>query len=160
VSRSPINLELFDQVIDFASTLQPDDGPEAMKNAPDLLNFCENLYAQFCQNALHFQITGFDSRNKAIVIAYRLESREPPLSQATIALLTWFAHLCDIEPDVKALRYGDADSPALPEFLDADVPTLLTRVHAWAAERNLPDLEAKADAAATALAAGLVRLQV
>lgn len=160
MSRSPINLELFDQVTGFALTLNPDDGAEALKNAPDLLKFCANLYGQFVQKALHFEITSFDPKNKAIVIAYRLEPRDPPLSQATIAMLTWFEHLCDIEPDVKALRYGDADSPALMEFLENDIPILLKRVHAWSAERSLPELTAKADAATKALHDGLMRLQL
>jgi hypothetical protein len=151
---------LFDLVIAFAAPLQAEEAGEALGNAADLLVFCENFYAQFIQNELQFQITGLDEINKHKVIAFRLEQREPPLVAATVALLQWFEHLCDIAPDVLALRYDAAGAQGLPDFLSDYLPTLFQRIQNWATGRNLPELVERSRAAASALTAGLARLQL
>lgn len=159
MTQPPVNADLFGHVIKFTQLIDPDEPSAALGEVSTLVVFCQNFYLQFFQNELQLQITGLNPGNKAKAVRCRLAPRDPPLPAATISLVKWFERLCDIDPDLRASRYDDANSPAVPDFLFNYLPTLLQRALAWAQARQLVALATTIDRAIKAFARGTATLQ-
>jgi hypothetical protein len=149
----PIAPELFDLLDVYISDIENGKitpTPTLASTSP-ALTFCENFYAQFFQNVLDNEITGFDRETKQKAIRLRLRLKEHKSPATTIQLVTWFEQLCDIYPNVLALGYGGGTKAAFLSFHEGFLLTLLERVSAWAKVANYPEVEQRASSTLSAL---------
>jgi hypothetical protein len=136
--------ELFDRLLEYASEVERNK--EASSTPTD---FCDNFYAQFFQNRMKQEITGFGNAAKESAVKLRLtmETREP---KEILLLITWFERYCDIRYDVFAEEYGDGSGKALSSFKEY-VDILLERIIGWAHLEKQTDIERNALNARSAL---------
>jgi hypothetical protein len=136
--------ELFDRLLEYASKVERD---KELSSAPT--DFCDNFYAQFFQNRIKQEITGFGNAAKESAVKLRLKmgTRE---AQEIVLLITWFERYCDIRYDVFSEEYGGGSGEALSAFQDY-LDILLERVTGWARLEKLADIERDSVKARSAL---------
>jgi len=137
--------ELFDGLIEYASKVERDK--EVSSSAPT--DFCDNFYAQFFQNRMKVEITGFGKADKesAIKLRMKVETKE---AKQIVLLITWFERYCDVRYDVFSEEYGEGSGEALSVFHDY-LDILLERITGWAELEKLTEIEHKSDDARSAL---------
>jgi len=88
--------ELFDRLIEYASAVERDKETSSQPT-----DFCDNFYAQFFQNRMKNEITGFgkEAKESAIKLRLKIETKEP---REILVLITSFERYCDIRYDVFA----------------------------------------------------------
>ena len=64
--------ELFDRLIEYAKDIEQNKEG----SSPQPLDFCDNFYAQFFQNRMKQEITGFKNADKESAVRLRLDCRE------------------------------------------------------------------------------------
>jgi hypothetical protein len=134
--------ELFDGLIEYSKEVEHD---KETSSAPT--DFCDNFYAQFFQNRMKQEITGFGNAAKEMAIKLRLKTKE---SREIVVLITGFEKYCDLRYDVFSEEYGGGSGNALSEFQDY-LDNLLERIIAWAGLEKLTDIERSAVEARAAL---------
>jgi hypothetical protein len=145
--------ELFDRLIEYTSVVERDK-----KTSSEPTDFCDNFYAQFFQNRMKYEITGFGNADKESVVKLRLkvETKEP---QEIVLLITWFERYCDIRYDVFSEEYGgEGSGNALSAFQDY-LDVLLERITGWAKLETLTDIESESVKARSALQHALQSVQ-
>lgn len=135
---------LFDGLVDYANEVERD---KETSSAPT--DFCDNFYAQFFQNRMKQEITGFGNAAKETAVKLRLKV-ETKESHEIVVLIAWFEKYCDIRYDVFSEEYGGGSGNALSEFQDY-LDILLERIIAWAGLEKLTDIERAAVKARLAL---------
>src|SRR5258708_17882056 len=103
--------ELFDAIAEYAGQVERD---KETSSAPT--DFCDNFYAQFFQNRMKRQITGFGNAAKEAAVKLRLtvETKE---SHEIVVLITRFEKYCDLRYDVFSEEYGGGSGSAVLKFL-------------------------------------------
>jgi hypothetical protein len=136
--------ELFERLVEYANEVQRDKEPSS---AP--IDFCDNFYAQFFQNRMKQEITGFGNAAKesAVKLRLKVETRE---TREIVLLIAWFERYCDIRYDVFSEEYGGGSGEALSAFQDY-LDILLERISGWARLEKLTDIEREAVEARSAL---------
>lgn len=144
-----VSPKLFESVHEYAELLESGEAFSEKNIVPEtspIISFTENAFAQFFQNEVGSEITGFDdnSKKRAARARYRKKSN---LSKQALSLIVLFEQFCDIHDDVIAGGYGGASSAVLEEFHTKYVCRLLERFRALAGAKRDADLRATADAA-------------
>jgi hypothetical protein len=136
--------ELFDRLIEYASEVE-----SKKETSSQPTDFCDNFYAQFFQNRMKNEITGFGNAAKesAIKLRLKIETKGP---QEIVLLITWFERYCDIRYDVFSEEYGGGSGDALSAFQDY-LDVLLERITGWAKLETLTDIEGESVKARLAL---------
>lgn len=136
--------ELFDTIVEYASQIERD---KETSSAPT--DFCDNFYAQFFQNRMKQQITGFGNAAKEAAVKLRLtvETKE---SHEIVVLIARFERYCDLRYDIFSEEYGGGSGSAVSEFQDY-LDTLLEDIIAWTGVENLTDIAGAAVKARSAL---------
>lgn len=143
-----ISPELFESLHEYAELLESGEAFSEKNVVPEtspIITFTENAFAQFFENEVGSEITGFDDKFKkrAARVRYR-KKRE--LSKQALAIIVLFEQFCDIHEDVIAGGYGGA-SAVLEEFHTKYVSRLLERIRALAGSKKDTDLRESADTA-------------
>lgn len=143
-----VSPELFESVHEYAELLESGEAFSEKNVVPEtspIISFTENAFAQFFENEVGSEITGFDDKFKkrAARVRYR---KKKDLSRQTLALVTLFEQFCDIHEDVIAGGYGGA-SVVLEEFHTKYVFRLLERLRALAGAKKDALLRESADTA-------------
>jgi hypothetical protein len=136
--------ELFERLVEYANEVQRNKEPSS---AP--IDFCDNFYAQFFQNRMKQEITGFGNAAKesAVKLRLKVQARE---TREIVLLIAWFERYCDIRYDVFSEVYGGGSGEALSAFQDY-LDILLERISGWAGLEKLTDIERQAVEARSAL---------
>jgi hypothetical protein len=148
VAEHVISPELFRSVHEYAALLESGEAFSQKNVVPEtspIITFTENAFAQFFENEVGSEITGFDERFKkrAARIRYR---KKADLSKQAIAMIVLFEQFCDVHEDVIAGGYGGA-SAVLEEFHTKYVSRLLERIRALAGTKKDNELRESADLA-------------
>lgn len=136
---------LFDSIDDYVELLKSGTaflGKVVPETSP-VITFTENAFAQFFQNEVHSEITGFDFKDKLRAARVRY-SKKDRLSNEALVLISLFEQFCDIHDDVLGAGYGGQAS-VLEEFHCKLVVRLLERLRALAGAKQDSDLRARAD---------------
>jgi hypothetical protein len=136
--------ELFDRIAEYAGQVERD---KETPSAPS--DFCDNFYAQFFQNRMKQQITGFGNAAKEAAVKLRLKV-ETKESREIVVLIARFEKYCDLRYDIFSEEYGGGSGNAVSEFQDY-LDTLLESVIAWTGLEKLADIEGAAVKARSAL---------
>lgn len=144
--------ELFDRLIEYATEVERDK-----ETSSEPTDFCDNFYAQFFQNRMKVEITGFGNADKESVVKLRLKVEEKERPEI-ILLITWFERYCDIRYDVFSEEYGGGSGDALSAFQDY-LDVLLERINGWAKLEMLTDIERDSLKARQALQQALQSVQ-
>ncbi len=136
--------ELFDGLVVYANEVERD---KETSSAPT--DFCDNFYAQFFQNRMKQEITGFGNaaKEEAVKLRLKVDTKE---SREIVVLITWFEKYCDLRYDVFSEEYGGGSGDAVAGFQDY-LDILLERIIGWAELENLTDIERNSDKARSAL---------
>ncbi len=136
--------ELFDKLIEYAGIVE-----DEKQTSSEPTDFCDNFYAQFFQNRMKQEITGFGNADKeaAVKLRLKIETKEP---KEVLLIVTAFERYCDIRYDVFTEEYGGIAGDAQAAFHDY-LDTLLERIAAWAGSEKLTDVESGAVKARAAL---------
>jgi hypothetical protein len=143
-----ISPELFESIHEYAELLEVGEAFSEKNVVPEtspVISFTENAFAQFFENEVGSEITGFDDKFKkrATRVRYR---KKADLSRQALSIITLFEQFCDIHEDVIAGGYGGA-SAVLEEFHTKYVSRLLERIRALAGAKNDAQLRESADTA-------------
>lgn len=138
---------LFDLVDEYVEQLESGTGltGKVVPGTSPIITFSENAFAQFFQNEVGVEITGFDFRDKRKSARLRY-SKKSQLSKQALALISLFERFCDVHDDVLGAGYGGQAS-VLEEFHCKLVVRLLDRLRALARARHDSDLRVRADSA-------------
>jgi hypothetical protein len=136
--------ELFDRIVEYADQVERD---KESSSAPT--DFCDNFYAQFFQNRMKQQITGFGNAAKEAAVKLRLKV-ETKESHEIVVLITRFERYCDLRYDIFSEEYGGGSGNAVSEFQDY-LDTLLESIIAWTRLEKLTDIAGAAVKARSAL---------
>jgi hypothetical protein len=136
--------ELFDSLVEYAGKVESD---KEISSAPT--NFCDNFYAQFFQNRMKREITGFGNAAKESAVKLRItvEGKE---GKEIVLLIALFERYCDLRDDVFSEEYGGGDGDSLPELQDY-LQNLLGAITAWSRLEQLGDIECNSAKASSAL---------
>jgi hypothetical protein len=144
--------ELFDKLIEYANEVE-----SKKQTSSEPTDFCDNFYAQFFQNRMKHEITGFGKADQESVVKLRLKV-ETTEKQEIVLLITWFERYCDIRYDVFSEEYGGGSGEALSDFQDY-LDILLERITGWAKLEALTDIENESVKARSALQQALLSVQ-
>jgi len=130
----PVSLDLFQTLIEYMTDVAKgnEDIEEPPRDTEPVIVFVENFYLQLFQNEVRKEITGINLDNKRIAAKARYTLKKAGARKEMILLVTWFERLCDIYPDLLAVRYGE-EAQHYVEFLTEYLATLLERIDKWAA---------------------------
>ena len=144
--------ELFDRLIEYASAVERDKETSSQPT-----DFCDNFYAQFFQNRMKNEITGFgkEAKESAIKLRLKIETKEP---REILVLITSFERYCDIRYDVFAEEYGGGSGEALSAF-QKYLDNLLENIIGWARLEALKDIESESVKARLTLQKALQSVQ-
>jgi hypothetical protein len=148
VTDHVISPKLFESVHEYAELLESGEAFSEKNVVPEtspIIGFTENAFAQFFENEVGSEITGFDDKFKKRAASARYRKKRD-LSKQAIALVVLFEQFCDIHEDVIAGGYGGA-SAVLEEFHTKYVTRLLERIRALAGTKNDTALREGADTA-------------
>lgn len=148
VAEHFISPELFESVHEYSELLESGQAFSAKNVVPQtspIISFTENAFAQFFENEVRSEITGFDEKFKQRAVRARYRKKAELTSQA-LALIVLFEQFCDIHEDVIAGGYGGT-IVVLEEFHVKYVPRLLDRIRALAGVRKDTELRESADTA-------------
>jgi len=142
-----VSPELFDSIDEYVEQLKSGtalSGKVVPATSP-LLTFTENAFAQFFQNEVGTEITGFDFKAKlgAARLRYSNTSR---LSKQARSLISLFEQFCDVHEDVLGAGYGGQAS-VLEDFHRRLVVRLLERLQALAGVKHDSELRTRAESA-------------
>jgi hypothetical protein len=144
--------ELFDTLVEYAGEVERN---KETSSAPT--NFCDNFYAQFFQNRMKQEITGFGNAAKESAVKLRLtvEAKE---GKEIVLLIALFERYCDVRYDVFSEEYGGGSGNALSAFQDY-LGNLLDGITGWARLEKLTDIESNSVKARSALQEALQSVQ-
>ena len=145
-----VSPELFESVHEYVGLLESGEAFSMKNVVPEtspIISFTENAFAQFFENEVGSEITGFDDKFKKRAARARYR-KKADLSKQALSLIVLFEQFCDVHDDVIAGGYGGA-SAVLEEFHTKYVSRLLERIRALAGAKKDAELR---DAADTALA--------
>lgn len=139
---------LFESIYEYAELLESGEAFSEKNVVPEtspVISFTENAFAQFFENEVGSEITGFDDKFKkrAARVRYR---KKKNLSKQALAIIVLFEQFCDIHEDVIAGGYGGT-SAVLEEFHTKYVSRLLERIRALAGAKHDTELRESADTA-------------
>jgi hypothetical protein len=143
---------LFDSVIVYAAKVERD---KETSSAP--IDFCDNFYAQFFQNRMKQEITGFGNAAKESAVKLRLKT-ETSEKKEIVVLIALFERYCDLRYDVFSEEYGGGSGEPLSTF-QGYLDDLLEGITGWAREEKLTDIESKSVQARSALQQALQSVQ-
>lgn len=141
---SPALFDLIDEYVEQLKSGTALTGKVVPETSP-VITFTQNAFAQFFQNEVGSEITGFDFRDKRRAARGR-RSKRSQLSKQTLSLISLFEQFCDVHDDVLGAGYGGQAS-VLEEFHCKLVVRLLERLRALAAVKHDPELRSRADSA-------------
>lgn len=150
MAKHVISPELFESVDEYAELLESGEAFSEKNVVPEtspIISFTENAFAQFFENEVGSEISGFNDKFKKRAARARYR-KKAELSKQALSLIVLFEQFCDIHDDVIAGGYGGA-STFLEEFHTKYVSRLLERVRALAGAKKDTELR---DAADTTLA--------
>lgn len=139
---SPALFDSIDQYVEQLESGTALTGNVVPETSP-LLTFTENAFAQFFQNEVGSEITGFNFKAKRRAARLRYSKKER-LSTQAVSLISLFEQFCDVHDDVLGAGYGGQAS-VLEDFHCKLVVRLLERLQALAGVKH--DLELRARAA-------------
>lgn len=143
-----VSPELFESVYEYAELLESGEAFSEKNVVPEtspIISFTENAFAQFFENEVGSEITGFDDKFKKRAASARYRKKKD-LSKQALAIIALFEQFCDIHEDVIAGGYGGA-SVVLEEFHTKYVSRLLERIRALAGAKKDAELHESADTA-------------
>lgn len=144
--------ELFERLIEYASGVERDK-----ETSSEPTDFCDNFYAQFFQNRMNHEITGFGKAAKESAVKLRLKVQTTE-GQEIVQLIAGFEQYCDMRYDVFSDEYGGGSGDATSVFQDYLVK-LLGYIAGWAGLEKLTDIERESAKASSALQHALESLQ-
>jgi hypothetical protein len=136
--------ELFDRLIEYASEVE-----RKKETSSQPIDFCDNFFAQFFQNRMKQEITGFGSAAKESAVKLRLKVTTKERKEIVL-LIARFEGYCDMRYDVFAEEYGGGSGDALSRFQDY-LDNLLESIHSWAESEKLTDVARESANARAAL---------
>lgn len=138
---------LFDSIDEYVEQLNSGTAlsDKVVPETSPLLTFTENAFAQFFQNEVGTEITGFDFKAKRRAARLRY-SRKDRLSKEARSLISLFEQFCDVHEDVLGAGYGGQAS-VLEDFHRKLVVRLLERLQALAGGNHDRELRARAASA-------------
>lgn len=144
--------ELFDRLIEYATAVERDKETSSQPT-----DFCDNFYAQFFQNRMKSEITGFgkEAKESAIKLRLKIETKEP---REILVLITSFERYCDVRYDVFSEEYGGGRGEALSTFQNY-LDNLLENITGWARLEALNDIESESVKARLTLQRALQSVQ-
>lgn len=122
-----ISLSLFDSIDEYAALLESGNAfvRKVVPETSPVVSFCENAFAQFFQNVVEVEITGFDEKDQKRCARLRRAKRDLP--QQMRALMALFEQFCEVIEDVLGAGYG-GQATVLEEFHTVYVLRLLDRI--------------------------------
>jgi hypothetical protein len=148
VAEHVVSPKLFESVHEYAELLESGEAFSEKNVVPEtspIISFTENAFAQFFENEVGSEITGFDDKSKKRAARARYR-KKANLSKQALSLIVLFEQFCDIHDDVIAGGYGGA-SAVLEEFHTKYVSRLLERIRALAGAKKDAELRDTADTA-------------
>lgn len=142
---SPALFDLVDEYVELLEAGTAISGKVVPQTSP-VITFAQNAFAQFFENEVGSEVTGFGSGDKRKAVRLRY-SRKDTLSPQALALISLFEQFCDVYEDVLGAGYGGQAS-VLEEFHIKLVVRLLERIAALAGVRDDADLRGRAASAA------------
>jgi hypothetical protein len=146
---------LFDSIDEYVEQLESGNafsGKVVPETSP-VISFTENAFAQFFENEIGREISGFDFKYKRRAARLRY-SKKGELSRQAIALISLFEQFCDVHDDILGAGYGGQPS-VLEDFHARLVTRLLERLRALAGVKRDAELRERADAALTRFSAAI-----
>lgn len=136
--------ELFERLIEYANEVERNK-----ETSSQPIDFCDNFFAQFFQNRMNQEITGFGTAAKESAVKLRLKV-EKKEQKAVVLLIARFEAYCDMRYDVFAEEYGGGSGDALSKFQDY-LSNLLESITRWAESEKLTDIARESAKARLAL---------
>ena len=136
--------ELFEGLIECANAIEAGKKPSS-----EPTDFCDNFYAQFFQNRMKQEISGFGNDDKEAAVKLRLKAQATEGTEV-ILLIASFERYCELRYDIFAEQYGGGDGEALTEFCEY-LDILLQRITGWAGVEKLQETGSESEKARLAL---------
>lgn len=130
---SPALFDLLDTYVEQLKSGTALSGKVVPQTSP-VITFSENAFAQFFENEVGSEITGFDIKDKQRAVRARY-AKKNDLRKQSVALISLFEQFCDVHEDVLGAGYGGQAS-VLEEFHRKLVVRLLERLEALAASNG------------------------
>lgn len=140
-----ISPALFDSLDEYIELLESHEAFSSRNVVPEtspIISFTENAFAQFFENEVGSEITGFDDHFKRR--AARARYRKKDLPKQTRSLIVLFEQFCDVHDDVIGAGYG-GQVAVLEAFHGKLVLRLLERIRALAGFRQDTALRGRAN---------------
>jgi hypothetical protein len=141
---SPALFDLIDEYVEQLKSGTALSGKVVPETSP-VITFTQNAFAQFFENEVGSEITGFDFKQKQRAARLRY-SKKNRLSTQALALISLFEQFCDVYEDVLGAGYGGQAS-VLEEFHCKLVVRLLERLRALAGAKHDSELRARVSSA-------------
>lgn len=146
-----VNLALFDSIDEYCDLLRSGTAisKDAVPETSPVISFCENAFAQFFENEIGVEITGFGDDEKKRCVRLR-KKHKAKYSKEARSVMALYERFCDIFEDVLGAGYG-GQSAVLEEFHRLYVLRLILRLGHLASAREDDALSARAEDAASGL---------
>jgi hypothetical protein len=160
-NESPIALELFDRVDDYAKAISSGQVTSGASLRPDtaIYVFYQNFFLQFFENVLLMRqpITGFGADAESAATSLRLSLAGPDNLPAR-RVLVQFEKFCDILSDLEGGLYFPSED-LFTRFHKLFIPRLLRSIVAWAASAGRTEIAQRALLAFNAYTAAVANLE-
>jgi hypothetical protein len=149
---SPISLELFDFIDDFARAVRAGNPrpSAAVTEGAEIVVFCESFFDQLFANVLKRPIEGFTSSSQKIAarLAEAMHKQEPPPLKELRALIALFEGFCEMHEELILGSYA-AGQISYGEFHNKYMCELLALAGDWASAAGKRELAERIETALT-----------
>ena len=145
---TPISLELFDRVQEYATSIVDGDvtSDSPLKQDTSIIVFCQNFFGQFFDNVLNHSITGFHQVAQREAVRLR-RSHAGAKNAPTRKVIVEFEKFCELWSNLGAGGYASSRQEFL-EFHQLYIPRLLQSILAWATHAELQEIAERSQRAA------------